>query len=64
MYVCSLSGPGTTLNLKDCKINNAPGASAKWKKGRDIPEGGWGSPEERPYDISHGQNRFVTLPQR
>ena len=32
MYVGSLSGPGRTLNLKDCKINNAPGASAKSKK--------------------------------
>ena len=24
-------------------------------------EGG-GSPEERPYDVSRGQNRYVTLP--
>ena len=24
--------------------------------------GGGGSPEERPYDVSCGQNRFVTLP--
>ena len=32
MYVCSLSGPATTPNLKGCKINNAPWASAKSKK--------------------------------
>ena len=63
VYVCSLSGPGTTLNLKGCKINNAPGASAKSKKVRDISkgEGGGGFPEECPYDVSRGQNRFVTL---
>ena len=24
--------------------------------------GGGGSPEERPYDVSRGQNRHVTLP--
>ena len=23
--------------------------------------GGGGAPEERPYDVSHGQNRYVTL---
>ena len=59
MYVCSLSGPGTTLNLKGCKINNAPEASAKSKNLRDICKGGWG--EELPYDVSCGQNRFATL---
>ena len=33
------------------------------KKVRDVSKGGWGvSPEERPYDVSHGQNRYVTLP--
>ena len=26
-------------------------------------KGGWGgSPEKRPYDVFHGQNRYVTLP--
>ena len=24
--------------------------------------GGGGAPEERPYDVSRGQNRYVTLP--
>ena len=24
--------------------------------------GGGGSPEKRPYDVSRGQNRYVTLP--
>ena len=65
IYVCSLSGPGTILvNLKGCKIVNATGATAKSKKVRDVFKGGWGggSPEERPYDVSRGQNRFVTLP--
>ena len=32
----------TTLNLKDCKINNATGASAKSKKVCDISKGGGG----------------------
>ena len=33
------------------------------KKVRDVSKGGGGgSPEERPYDVSRGQNRFVTLP--
>ena len=43
MYVCSLSGPGTTLKV------------------RDVSRGG-GVSKERPYDVSRGQNRFVTLP--
>ena len=32
----------------------------------DVSKGGWGggggSPEKRTYDVSHGQNRYVTLP--
>ena len=52
----------STLNLKACKINNATGVSAKSKKVRDVSKGGGGSPEERPYDVSRGQNRYVTLP--
>ena len=53
----------TALNLKACTINNASGASVESKKVRDVSKGGWGvSPEERPYDVSRGQNRYVTLP--
>ena len=32
------------------------------QKVRDVSKGGGGSPEERPYDVSRGQNRLVTLP--
>ena len=34
------------------------------KKLRDVSNGGGGggSPEERPYDVSCEQNRYVTLP--
>ena len=28
---------------------------------RDVSKGGGGSPEERPYDVSRGQNRYVTV---
>ena len=59
---CTFTLSYTTLNLKDCKVNNATGASAKSKKVRDVSKGGGGSPEERPYDVSRGQNRYVTLP--
>ena len=41
-------------------MNNATGASAKSKKVRDVSKGR--SPEERPYDVSRGQNRYATLP--
>ena len=50
----------TALNLKACMINNALVASAESKKVRDVSKGG--SPEEHPYDVSRGQNRYVTLP--
>ena len=50
----------TALNLKACTINNASGASAVSRKVRAVPKGR-GSPEERPYDVSRGQNRYVTL---
>ena len=60
MYVCSLSGSGTTLNRT--KINNGPGTSAKPKMCVTFLRRGGGSAEERPYDFSRGQNRFVTLP--
>ena len=62
---CTFTLLYTTLNLKDCKVNNATGASAKSKKLRDVSKGGGGgegSPEEHPYDVFRGQNRFVTLP--
>ena len=36
-------------------------ASAKSKKVRNVSKGPPG-PEERTYDVSRGQNRFVTLP--
>ena len=53
----------TALNLKACTINNASGASVVSKKVRDVSKGGGGeSPEERPYNVSRGQNRYVTLP--
>ena len=52
----------TALNLKDFTINNASGASAESKKVRDVSKGGGGSPEERPYDVSRGKNRYETLP--
>ena len=33
------------------------------KKVRDVSKRGWGgSSDERPYDVSRGQNRYVTLP--
>ena len=51
----------TALNLKTCTINDS-GASSESKNGRDVSKGGGGSPEERPYDVSRGQNRYVTLP--
>ena len=44
----------TTLNFKACKINYR-------KKCVTFLRGG-GSPEKRPYDVSRGQNRYVTLP--
>ena len=61
---CTFTLLYTTLNLKESKVNNATGASAKSKKLRDVSKGvgGRGSPEERAYDVSRGQNRFVTLP--
>ena len=48
----------TALNLKACKINY------RKKCVTFLRGGGWGggSPEERPYDVSRGQNRYVTLP--
>ena len=45
----------TTLNLKTCKINCR-------KKCVTFLRGSGGSPEERSYDVSRGQNRYVTLP--
>ena len=41
-----------------------PQASAKSKKVRDVSKAGWGggSPEERPYDVSRGQNQYVIPP--
>ena len=49
--------------LKPSLINNASEASAESKKVHDVSMGEWGggSPEERPYDVSRGQNRYVTL---
>ena len=58
---CTLILLYTTLNLKAFKINNASGASTESKKVRDVSKGGGGSPEKRPYDVSRGQNRYVTL---
>ena len=53
----------TTLNPKACKITNASGAPAESKKVRDVSKGGGGgSPKKCPYDVSRGQNRYVTLP--
>ena len=42
----------TTLNLKPCRMK---------EKVRDVSKGR-GAPEERPYDVSRGQNRYMTLP--
>ena len=39
---CTFTLSYTTLNLKDCKINNATGASVKSKKVCDISKGGGG----------------------
>ena len=62
-FVCSLSGPdlARSVLLYFYTQNNASGASAESKKVRDVSRGG-GSPEERPYDVSRVQNRYVTLP--
>ena len=43
-----------SILIKACKIDN--------RKVRDVSEvggGGGGSPEERPYDVSRGQNRLL-----
>ena len=46
-----------------CKINNASGDSAESKKVRDSSKGGVGVPRKTSiYDVSRGQNRYVTLP--
>ena len=42
-------------DLKACKINHR-------KKCVMFLRGGGESPEERPYDVFRGQNRYVTLP--
>ena len=52
-YVCILI-LYTTLNVKAGKINYR-------KKSMTFLRGG-GSPKERRYDVSRGQNRYVTLP--
>ena len=52
--VCTFKLLYTTLNLKACQINH--------RKVRDVSKGDEGSPEERPYDVSRGRNRYVTLP--
>ena len=44
----------TVLNLKACEIYKLS------KKVRDVSKGG--GLEERPYDVSRGQNRYATLP--
>ena len=69
VYVCSLSGPGLApgvlsyfytqhSTLKPARLIMP---RQNRKKVRDISRGGR-SPEERPYDVSRGQNRCVTLP--
>ena len=46
----------TTLNPKAYKINNASWASQSRKKCVTfLRRVGGGSPEKRPYDVSHGQ---------
>ena len=45
----------TTLNLEACKINNR-------KKCVTFLRGGGGSPEERPHDVSRGQNNMRCFP--
>ena len=42
---CTFTLLYTTLNLKDCKVNNATGASATSKKLRDVSKGGGGGVE-------------------
>ena len=44
----------TTLSRKACKINYR-------KNCVTFLRGGGGSPEERPYDVSREQNRYVAL---
>ena len=46
----------TTVKLKACKVNY------RKKCATFLRGGGGGSPEECPYDVSRGQNRYVTLP--
>ena len=45
-------------------MNKTSGALAESKKVRDVSKRGVGGgfPENRPYDVSRGQNRYVTLP--
>ena len=50
----------TTLNLKACKINNQKKCVTFLRGGGG--GGGGSSSEERPYDVSRGQDRHVTLP--
>ena len=55
-----ISGPGLAPSV----LFNASGASPVSKKVRDVSKG-WGvggSLEEHSYDVSRGQNRYVTLP--
>ena len=65
--MCSLLGPGLAPNVflyfyTQHSINSAPEASAVSKKVRDVSKGGGWSPEERPYDVSRGQNRYDASP--
>ena len=77
-FVCSLWSPltgkctfillYTTHNLKTCLINNTSRASAESKKVRYVSKrgggGGLGGLQKNvhAYDVSCGQNRYVTLP--
>ena len=61
---CTFKRLCTLLSSHACKIDNASGAPAESKKVRDVSKRVWRrrSPEERSYDVSRGQNRYVTLP--
>ena len=65
IFVCSLSGPGLAtsvlLNFKHIHSVLKP-ARKVMPQGSQQRRRGGGSPEERPYDVSRGQNRYVMLP--
>jgi hypothetical protein len=49
-YVYYIKNIKNKISITTCDVSKRVG----W--------GGWGSPEKRSYDVSHGQNRYVHEP--